>query len=417
MRRLESVVAKPRRAAVCTFFVAATLLYASGWICASEPPTDLTLQLVASGFSRPGAVRHAGDGSGRVFVIEQDGRIMIVDGGGVEPVPFLDISAAVDSSGGEQGLLGLAFHPQYSSNGLFYVDYTRDPGPGLDRTRISRFSVSAEDPNLADPDSELVILEVEQDFANHNGGDIQFGPDGFLYIAMGDGGSGGDPNNRAQDLASLLGKILRIDIDSGGLGNYGIPPDNPFVGDAAAADEIWAYGLRNPWRFSFDRFIGDLFIGDVGQNTWEEIDFQPSTSAGGENYGWSCMEGNEVQGYNPCDGNPLTAPILEYGHGPECSVTGGYRYRGIIGGFQGSYVYADYCSGRIWFASPTGGTWSAVEWADTALNVSSFGEGEDGTLFVVDHGGSVYRFASPSAVFADSFESGDTAQWSAVVGD
>lgn len=418
MTRTKSVVAKPRHAAVSIIFVASAFLLPHGEAHATEPPADLTLQLVASDFSRPVAVRHAGDGSTRLFVIEQDGRVMIVDGGVVEPVPFLDITTEVDSTGNEQGLLGLAFHPQYQSNGHFYVDYTRDPGPGLDRTRISRFSVSADDPNVADPSSELVVLEVEQDFSNHNGGDIHFGPDGYLYIAMGDGGSGGDPNNRAQDLASLLGKVLRIDIDAEGLGNYGIPPDNPFIGDATAADEIWAYGLRNPWRFSFDRFNGDLFIGDVGQNAWEEIDHQASSSTGGENYGWSCMEGYEVQNYNPCDESPLTAPILAYGHGPECSVTGGYRYRGGIGGFQGTYVYADYCSGRIWFASPSGeGGWSATEWADTAMNVSSFGEGEDGTLFVVDLGGSVYRFASPGAVFADGFESGDLTQWSSVVGD
>jgi glucose/arabinose dehydrogenase len=383
---------------------------------AGQPPADLELQLVASGFLSPVAVRNAGDGTGRLFVVEKSGRIFIVDDGVVQPVPFLDITDRVDSTGGEQGLLGLAFHPQYASNGVFYVDYTHDPGPGLDQTRISRFEVSAGDPDQADPASETIMLSIDQDFANHNGGDIHFGPDGYLYIGMGDGGGGGDPNDRAQDLGVLLGKMLRIDVDAGGPGDYGIPPGNPFVGDANAADEIWAYGLRNPWRFSFDRFTGDVFIADVGQNTWEEIDFQPTASAGGENYGWSCMEGDANPGYNPCDGNPLTGPILTYPHGAECSVTGGFRYRGTIAGFQGNYVFGDYCSGRIWFASPLGGLWTAQEWADTTYNISSFGEDERGDLYVVDLNGSVYRFTSPSSVFADSFESGDVSQWSAATG-
>ena len=383
---------------------------------AGQPPADLVLEPVANGFNRPVAVRNAGDGSDRLFVVEQDGRIFVIDGGVVQPVPFLDISDRVDSTGNEQGLLGLAFHPQYASNGVFYVDYTHDPGPGLDQTRISRFEVSAGDPNQADPASEAVLLSIDQDFANHNGGDIHFGPDGYLYIGMGDGGSGGDPNDRAQDLGVLLGKMLRIDVDAGGPGGYGIPPGNPFVGDANAADEIWAYGLRNPWRYSFDRFTGDLFIGDVGQNTWEEIDFQPAVSSGGENYGWSCMEGDEFVGYNLCDGSPLTPPILVYDHGVGCAVTGGFRYRGTIGGFQGNYVFGDYCSGRIWFATPAAGVWTAQEWADTTYNISSFGEDEDGELYVVDLNGSLYRFTSPSSIFADDFESTDLSQWSVSTG-
>jgi len=384
---------------------------------AGEPPADLELQLVASGFISPVAVRNAGDGTGRLFVVEKAGRIFVIDGGVVLPVPFLDITDRVDSTGNEQGLLGLAFHPQYASNGVFFVDYTYDPpGPGLDQTRIARFEVSAGDPNQADPASEAVVLAIDQDFNNHNGGDIHFGPDGYLYIGMGDGGGARDPNHHAQDLGVLLGKMLRIDIDAGGPGDYGIPPGNPFVGDPTAADEIWAYGLRNPWRFSFDRNTGDLFIGDVGQNLWEEIDFQPAASSGGENYGWSCMEGDEFVGFNPCDGNPLTGPILTYPHGAECSVTGGFRYRGTIAGFQGNYVFGDYCSGRIWFASPSGGLWTAQEWADTTYNISSFGEDERGDLYVVDLNGSVYRFTSPSSVFADSFESGDVSQWSAATG-
>jgi len=416
MRCSESFITR-HRVNACAVLVFGALLSTVRWSAASDPPADLTLELVASGFTRPVAVRHAGDGSGRLFVVEQDGRIMIINGGVVEPVPFLDISGKVDSTGNEQGLLGIAFHPQYASNGLFFVNYTHDPGPGLDRTQISRFEVSGGDPNQADPASETVILEIDQLFSNHNGGDIHFGPDGFLYIGMGDGGGAGDPNNQAQNLGSLLGKMLRIDIDSGALGNYGIPPGNPYVGDATAADEIWAYGLRNPWRFSFDRFSGDLFIGDVGQFEWEEIDFQPAVGSGGENYGWSCMEGDAFPDFNPCDENPLTGPILIYGHGPECSVTGGYLYRGVIGGLQERYVFADYCSGRIWFAAPSATGWSATEWADTSMNISSFGEDEDGGLYVIDLGGSVHRFVSPTSVFSDGFESGDPSQWSVATGN
>ncbi len=409
---------KNARSSTCTLLAAlvAAVALVPAPVEAGELPADLALELIGSGFVSPVAVRNAGDGSGRLFVVEKQGLVLVIDGGVIQPVPFLDITDRVDSSGGEQGLLGLAFHPQYASNGVFFVDYTHDPGPGLDQTRISRFEVSAGDPNQADPGSEAIVLSIDQDFANHNGGDIHFGPDGYLYIGMGDGGGGGDPNNRAQDLGVLLGKMLRIDVDAGGPGDYGIPPDNPFVGDPTAADEIWAYGLRNPWRFSFDRNTGDLFIGDVGQNTWEEIDLQPASSSGGENYGWSCMEGYASPEYNPCDGNPLTAPILVYGHGAECSVTGGFRYRGTIGGFQGNYVFGDYCSGRIWFAAPTVTNWTAAEWSDTTLNISSFGEDERGELYVVDLNGSVYRFASPSSVFADDFESGDVSQWSAATG-
>jgi glucose/arabinose dehydrogenase len=360
---------------------------------AVEPPADLSLELVAGGFSRPVAVRHAGDGTGRLFVVEQQGRIRIMDGG-----VFLDIASLVESSSNEQGLLGLAFHPDYANNGFFYVNYTHDPaGSGPDVTRVSRFEVSAVDPNSADSSRETIILEFEQPASNHNGGDLHFGPDGYLYIATGDGGGSRDQFQNAQDLGSLLGKLLRIDVDGGS--PYAIPPDNPFVGDGDALDEIWAYGLRNPWRFSFDRLTGDLFIGDVGQSAVEEIDFQPASSAGGENYGWSCMEGDEAPGFNPCDGSPLTAPILVYNHGLGCSVTGGYRYRGGIAALRGSYVYGDFCTGRIWFASESGGTWSAEEWANTDISISSFGEDEDGELYVVDLGrGELHRFVGPSGL-------------------
>lgn len=296
---------------------------------------------------------------------------------------FLDIVPQVESGSNEQGLLGLAFHPDFEANGYFYINYTHDPaGSGPDVTRISRFQVSAVDPNTADPGSELVVLQFDQDFANHNGGDIHFGPDGFLYIATGDGGSGRDPNARAQDLQTLLGKILRIDVDGGT--PYAVPNDNPFVDLPTARPEIWAYGLRNPWRFSFDRATGDLFIGDVGQNAVEEIDLQPASSVGGENYGWSCMEGNDSPNFNPCDGTLLTAPILVYDHSRGCSVTGGYVYRGSIADLRGLYVFGDFCSGKIWFASESGGDWNAEEWSDSGISISSFGEDEEGELYLTD---------------------------------
>ncbi len=359
-----------------------------------DVPAGLSLELFAEGFARPVAVRHAGDGSDRLFVVEQAGRIVVVDGEAVLEDPFLDISSAVESSGSEQGLLGLVFHPDYQSNGYFFVNYTYDAGGGGDRTRIARYRVSAADPNRADPASGLTILDFAQPASNHNGGDLQFGPDGYLYIATGDGGGARDPDNRAQNLGSVLGKMLRIDVD--GASPYAIPDDNPFVDDPVARKEIWAYGLRNPWRFSFDRRTGDLFIGDVGQGDREEIDFQPWPNQGGENYGWSCMEGDLVQNFNPCDGKPLTAPVLVYDHGLGCSVTGGYRYRGRIAGLYGTYIFGDFCSGRIWLASPVESVWEAIEWADTAHRISSFGEDEDGELYLVDHAaGEIYRFSGP----------------------
>jgi hypothetical protein len=396
-------------AAACGFFVPAVAI-------SSDPPADLTLALFTDGFTRPVAVRNAGDGTGRLFVVEQGGTIRVVANGQTLVPAFLDLSTVVDDTGNEQGLLGLAFHPDYASNGFFYVNYTYDPGAAPDRTRIARYQVSAGDLNQADPGSATTILDFQQNGPNHNGGDLHFGPDGYLYVAVGDGGGAGDPDGLAQDKGTLLGKMLRIDVD--GVAPYAIPPDNPFVGDGTALDEIWAYGLRNPWRFSFDRLTGDLFIGDVGQNAVEEIDFQAATSAGGENYGWSCMEGDTAPYYNLCDGNPLTAPILVYGHGPECSVTGGSLYRGNIGGLHGRYVFGDYCSGVIWFAAPSGENWAAAPWADTALRISAFGEDEAGELYVVDlTGGAIFRFESSGAIFTDLFESGDTSRWTAAVGE
>lgn len=379
---------------------------------ASEPPDDLVLEPVADGFVRPVAVTGAGDGSGRLFVVEQAGRIQIIGGG-----TFLDITSRVVDTENEEGLLGLVFHPDFSTNGSFFVNYTYDvPGSTSDSTRISRFQVSAGDPDLADAGSEVIILEIDQPDDNHNGGDLHFGPEGYLYIATGDGGGSGDPGDRARKLDNLLGKILRIDVDGGT--PYAVPADNPFVDDGGARGEIWAYGLRNPWRFSFDRANGDLYIGDVGQGSREEVDFQPASSAGGEHYGWRCMEGDLVYNQASCTGETMTLPILVYDHGLGCSITGGYLYRGNIGGLHGRYVFADYCSGRIWIASASTGGWSSEEWSSTGFGLSSFGEDDDGELYVCDRDdGEVSRFHSPSAIFTDLFESGDFERWSAAVGE
>ena len=251
----------------------------------------IQLQLVVSGLNLPVTVTNAGDGSGRLFIVQQTGQIRILNGGTLLPTPFLNISGLV-SCCGEQGLLGLAFHPDYANNGFFYVNYTNVAG----NTVVARYEVSPTDPNVADPNSAQTVLTQNQPFSNHNGGQLAFGPDGYLYIALGDGGSGGDPQENGQNLQTWLGKILRVDINGDDFPgdpnrNYAVPPGNPFVGDPNALDEIWAYGVRNPWRCTFDRLTGDFFIADVGQNAWEEINFQPAASAGGENYGWDVLEG------------------------------------------------------------------------------------------------------------------------------
>jgi len=362
---------------------------------------EIKLNLVVSGLDRPVAVTHAGDGSDRIFITLLGGQILIFDGQQVLAQPFLDIRALV-ASGGERGLLSVAFHPDYGSNGLLYVDYTDLSG----NTVIARYSVSA-DPNRADPNSAAVLLSVVQPYTNHNGGQLQFGPDGYLYIGMGDGGSGGDPQNHAQTLSDLLGKMLRIDVD--GNPSYSIPADNPFISDPIAREEIWALGLRNPWRFSFDRQTGDLFIADVGQGNWEEVNVQPSHSTGGENYGWRLMEGSAC--YNPsanCNSGLLTLPILEYDHSLGCSITGGYRYRGVDSpGLWGVYFYADYCSGRIWGATEdAAGTWKAEELLDTGLQITAFGEDEDGEIYLADYAaGAIYRISGNPAAPAPNVDS------------
>jgi len=352
-----------------------------GW-----PVAELTL--LTDAVSQPVHITHAGDGSGRLFIVERAGTIRIYQDGQVLAEPFLDITDRVTFSGSEQGLLSVAFPPGFAGKQYVYVYYT---ALGTGTSVVSRFAVTA-DPDLADPASEEIILTQTQPFANHNGGQLAFSPgDGYLYIGFGDGGSGGDPNNYAQTTTTWLGKILRIDVESG-TAPYAVPPDNPFVGNPAVLDEIWAIGLRNPWRFSFDRLTGDLWIGDVGQNTWEEIDFQPAESPGGENYGWRIMEGSACYNPNPCNTTGLTLPVWDYNHVTGCSVTGGMAYRGQGNpSAHGIYVYADYCTGLIWGLAWDGQSWVNEELLDTTVNIASFGEGEAGEIYVADRFGGVYR--------------------------
>jgi glucose/arabinose dehydrogenase len=374
-------------------FLLAILLTAACGGRADDVPV-IAFEPVVSGVTRPVAITHAGDA--RLFITLQDGRIVIWDGTRLLPEPFLDVRARV-TSGGERGLLSVAFHPRYRENGFFFVNYTDLGGD----TVVARFTVSAADPNRADPASFRQILFVDQPFANHNGGQLQFGPDGFLYIGMGDGGSGGDPGNRAQNLNDLLGKMLRIDIDAE---PYAIPTSNPFAGQAGRRGEIWASGLRNPWRFSFDRVNGDLWIADVGQGQWEEIDFQPYTSIGGENYGWRRMEGTHC--FNPaanCNDGTLVLPAIEYGHtGGACSVTGGSVYRGARSPrLHGTYIYGDYCNGVIWGSvrNPASGAIATGVLADTSFTISAFGEDALGEIYVADHNGNaVHRIVDTKPV-------------------
>ncbi len=365
-------------------------LFAGLWaaavpLAAAGPGLAVRLQPLVTGLSAPVHLTHAGDGSGRLFVVEQAGVVRIIRNGRLLPRPFLDIRRRV-VSGGEMGLLSIAFHPQYARTGRLFVNYTADGG-GL-RTVIAEYRTSAGDPDLADP-AERVLLEIPQPFRNHNGGLNLFGPDGMLYIGMGDGGSGGDPLNNGQRLDTLMGKLLRIDVD-GGM-PYRVPPDNPFVGRAGARPEIWAYGLRNPWRFAFDRGSGRLFLADVGQNRWEEIDLIER----GGNYGWRIMEGTHC--FDPpeaCSRAGLILPIAEYGREAGCSVTGGFVYRGVrIPRLVGRYLFGDYCSGTIWSLRESGGRWAMETLLTTELQISSFGEDQAGELYVVDHQGAVYRIA------------------------
>jgi glucose/arabinose dehydrogenase len=357
--------------------------------------STVVLTPVAAGLSAPVYVTSANDGTGRLFVVEQTGRIRVIKNGVLLPTPFLDISDRI-SNGTEQGLLGLAFHPNFKTNGRFYVNFTRTNG----NTSITEFRRSPSNPDVGVKSSARGIIEIAQPYANHNGGMITFGAGGYLYIGMGDGGSSGDPANRAQNLGVLLGKMLRIDVNgSVGTRHYRIPASNPYVGKIGR-DEIWSRGLRNPWRFSFDRLTGDLWVGDVGQDRYEEIDrakvTTTSSSRGrGANFGWRQLEGSHC--YNPATGCSRTGkvmPVVEYTHADGCSVTGGYVYRGAaVPSLYGKYVFGDYCSGKIW-TFPAGAPWQVGRTLlmDTNLAISSFGEDQHGELYVVDRGGTVYRF-------------------------
>ncbi len=352
-----------------------------------DEDTSMSLELVADGFNAPVQITTPGDGSGRLLVVEQTGYIRVLVEGEILTPPFLDLSSQV-AYGGERGLLSMAFPADYHTAGHFYVDYTRAEDGA---TVVARYSVDPDDSNRAVRASEQEGLLVSQPYPNHNGGMMAFGPDGYLYIALGDGGSGGDPDGNGQNRQTLLGSILRIDVE-GETQPYAILPDNPYAGSQDYREEIWAYGLRNPWRFSFDRDTGDMYTGDVGQSAWEEVDFQASGSSGGLNYGWNIMEGSHCYGADTCDHSGLTLPVFEYGHDRGCSITGGYVYRGSrLSGMEGVYFFADYCMGTIWGMRENGGERTAEVLLDTSLQIVSFGEDRDGEIFVVDLGGAIYR--------------------------
>lgn len=349
------------------------------------PPT-IRLERVVGGLRSPVHLTHAGDGTNRLFVVEQEGRIRIVEGGALREAPFLDIKSRV-RSGGEMGLLSVAFHPRYRENGRFFIDYTRRRGRELE-TVIAEHRVTS-DPAVAD-DAGRELLVIAQPYQNHNGGQLAFGPDGFLYIGMGDGGSAADPLNAGQRLDTLLGKLLRIDVDAPADRPYGIPPDNPFL-DGPGRPEVWAYGLRNPWRFSFDRGQPErLFVGDVGQNQWEEVHLVRK----GDNCGWRLLEGTHPFDLpRGTDTSRLAMPIAEYSHQEGQSITGGFVYRGeLCPKLVGKYVFTDFYASAFWtLTEQPDGTWRRDEVARHSFQVSSFGEDEQGELYVVDYGGAIHR--------------------------
>ena len=375
-----------------------------------------TVPIVTSGLVDPVGVTNAHDGSGRLFIVQQHGQIRVWTGSQLLSTPFLNLTATIGcptppTSCGERGLLGLAFHPSYTSNGFFYVYYARNTDGAIN---IVRYHVSA-NPNVADAASALLLLSIPHSSqANHNGGQLAFGPDGYLYAGTGDGGGGGDPFENGQNTSALLAKILRIDVNGDDFPgdpnrNYAIPPTNPFAGATAGADEVWAYGLRNPWRFSFDRLTGDLWIGDVGQNMFEEIDFQTAGAAGGRDYGWDCREG--AHNYTDTNGDmnagcpgpvPFTEPVMEYDHSLGCSVTGGFVLRNLPShSLYGQYVFGDFCSGQLWRGVPGGGgTFTRTNVFDTSFGITSFGESEKGRVYLTDINGDTLQWLAPYT-FAD----------------
>jgi glucose/arabinose dehydrogenase len=380
----------PSRRWLISLLVAA--MGASGCGSDSEPGraqgTGARLEAIASGLSSP-LYLTAPPGDPRLFIVQQTGAIRVVQDGALLPTPFLDLSSQV-TVGGEQGLLGLAFYPDYATTGRFVVHYTDLAGD----TQVSSFQVSA-DPNVADAGSEQTILTADQPYPNHNGGQILFGPDGFLYLGLGDGGSANDPQGRGQSRTELLGSILRLDVQAGT--SYTVPADNPFVGQPDIQPEIWSYGLRNPWRFSFDRLTGDLYIADVGQQRREEVNVATAAEGAGKgaNYGWNIMEGTECLGGGQCDQAGLTLPVFEYGHDQGCSITGGYVYRGTaIPALQGLYFFGDFCEGWVRSFRYTGGeALELTDWPALAPggSVNSFGEDASGELYLMGSAGTVYK--------------------------
>lgn len=364
----------------------------------SNPPSPSSIRLeeIATGLDKPIYLTSAGDDSGRLFILEQAGIIRLIKNGVLQSTPFLDITGRVnqDIRGGysERGLLGLAFHPQFAENGQFFVHYSDRRGG----TVIARYHILADNPDAGDPASETIIFTHDQPFPNHNGGQIDFGLDGYLYIGLGDGGSAGDPLNSGQTPDSLLGKILRIDVD--GSAPYSVPADNPYnTVNAELAPEVWALGLRNPYRFSFDRATGDLYIADVGQNQWEEVNFQPADSPGGENYGWKIYEATRPYANGPQPSN-LVMPIAEYDHSNGCSITGGYVYRGeAVPALQGVYLFSDWCSGKLWATyRDVNGAWQTIPFGESARQITAFGQGDDGELYLVAYNGDILKFVPAS---------------------
>jgi len=358
---------------------------------------QLRLLPALTGLQNPVDIANARDGTGRLFIVEQPGRIRVAKNGQLLVTPFLDLTSLVQF-GGEQGLLGLAFHPHFRDNGLLFVNYTRRSDGA---TVVARYRVSATDPDRADPASAVQLLLVAQPFANHNGGALKFGADGDLYVATGDGGSANDPGNRAQNAFEWLGKLLRLDVDHGS--PYAIPSDNPFANGVSGRPEVWAYGLRNPWRIAFDRQTGDLYIADVGQDMVEEVDFVPVGTGAGTNFGWHVMEGSRCTGLGggpPCGSTALTLPVVEYSHAFGCSIIGGTVYRGTqVPPLFGRFVYGDLCSGTIWSAARDAqGAWAAQKELSSGLTITTFGEDEAGELYVASaDDGAIYRIATDAA--------------------
>lgn len=377
----------------------------------AQLPVRLRLDRVATLVNNCSDIQVPRDGSGRIFLVQQNGLIRVLKNGTLLDAPFLDIRSRL-AFGGEQGLLGLAFPPFYAQKGWFYVNYTNRSGA----TTVSRFLLNPSSPDLADPASERVLLTISQPFANHNGGQIQFGPDGMLYIGMGDGGSANDPQGNGQNNRSLLGKMLRIDTESN-IARYEVPDSNPFAKSSAYVPEIWATGMRNPWRFSFDSDTGDLWIADVGQGRFEEINYQPASSKGGENYGWNTMEGASC--LNPgCSTAGLTLPVWTYNHNIGSSITGGFVYRGSkFPLLRGAYIYGDYVTARVWALRRNGNSFVSDEIAalGSSFAISTFGQDEDGELLIANYkNGEIHRITflpqpavtPASVVNAASFDTG-----------